>query len=47
VELGGLLADDLETADAICERIGIPPARRLQRARDVMSYFGFDDGGDR
>jgi hypothetical protein len=46
-ELGGLLAADLEVADSICARIGISPARRLERAREVMAYFGFDKRGVR
>ena len=40
-ELGRLLADDLEIADRIAERIGVSPAQRLQRARMVQGYFGF------
>jgi hypothetical protein len=44
-ELGSLLATDLEVADSICARIGISPARRLQRVREVMGYFGYSKGG--
>ena len=46
-ELGSLLAHDLEVADSISKRIGISPARRLRRAREVIAYFGFDKRGVR
>ena len=40
-ELGRLLADDLEIADRIAERMGFSPAQRRQRAQLVKAYFGF------
>jgi hypothetical protein len=40
-ELGRILANDLEIADAVCARIGISSAQRLRRAQAVMEYFGF------
>jgi hypothetical protein len=38
--MGRLIAEDLEVADAICERVGVSPADRLRRAQAVMEYFG-------
>lgn len=44
-ELGPIVAADLELADTILERIGISPAKRLERMRAVTGYFGLNDGG--
>lgn len=40
-EMGRLIAEDLEVADRIGERVGLSAARRLHRARMVQGYFGF------
>ncbi len=45
LELGRLLANDLEVSDRISERLGHSPAQRLARTKAVMDYFGIWKGG--
>ncbi|MBK8858994.1 MAG: hypothetical protein IPN11_15330 [Opitutaceae bacterium] len=37
-----ILAEDLDRADQLCERIGVSPAKRLQRAKQALHYFGLE-----